>query len=165
MKAKYLLVLIMTIGVVMVSCKKDDDDDDNNGNSGTTPNTGQGTMTLKVDGVDWSATLAVQATNSNGVLTVAGSDSNAQQCQVTIMNASGTGTYQLGGTPTNPNSGRWTKGTGQNDTYTTMLGIGSGTVTITELTANSVKGTFEFTAKNTPQEEVSITDGSFSATF
>jgi len=163
MKAKTLLVMILSIGLVISSCKKDDDD--NSSNSGSNNNTSQGSMSLKINGTDWSATLAVQATNVNGVLSIAGSDANARQCQVTVINPNGAGTYDLGGSQTNSNSGRWTQGTGTNDTYTTMLGLGAGSVTITELTATSVKGTFEFTAKNTALEEVTLTSGSFSATL
>jgi hypothetical protein len=61
--------------------------------------------------------------------------------------------------------GRWTGGLATTQTYTTGVGLGSGTVTITELSATKVSGTFSFTAKNTEQAEVSVTEGSFSANF
>ena len=161
MKARLMLLFLLSVGVVLTSCKKDDEDDDNPG--GNTPAPTQGTMTCKVDGADWSASLAVVATNSGGVFTVTGSDGSAKQCQVTLMNVNGPGTYQIGGSMTNPNAGRWTASTDPADTYSSMLGQGSGTVEITVLTATKTEGTFSFTAKNTAQTTVSITEGSFSA--
>jgi hypothetical protein len=162
MRPRFLFIFILSIGVALTACKKDDGDDDT-GNGGNTPTPGQGTMTCKVDGNDWSASLAVVATNSNGVFTVTGSDANAKQCQVTVMNVNGPGTYELGGSMTNPNTGRWTASTDPADTYSSMLGQGSGTVEITTLTTTKAEGTFSFTAKNTAQQQVSITSGSFSA--
>ncbi len=148
-------MFFLAASLSMTSCNKEDDDDNNNA--------GNGSMSLKHDGSSWSANVAVQGVNTNGVLSVSGSDASANQCNITLYNIPGTGTYQLGGTMTNTNSGRWTQGLGTNDTYTTMLGQGTGTCVITELTASKVSGTFEFTAKNTLGATVTITEGSFSA--
>ena len=157
-----LLSLAMLAGMVLISCNKDDDDnggdDNNNIPSGNM-------MKCQVNGTAWEATLAVVATSDPAVVTCTGSDSNSRQLMFSINNPDGTGTYQLGGSLTNPNMGRWTQGLGQNDTYTTMLGQGSGTVNITAMDDNGFSGTFEFTAKNGAGEEVSIASGEFSATF
>jgi len=162
MKTLGKFLLISLLGVVILSgCSKNDDDDNNQNNNNPTT----GALNCKVDGNDWTASLAVVASNSGGLVTITGSDSNSKQCQVAIYNVSGTGTYQIGGRMTNPNTGRWTEGLGQNDTYMTQLGLGSGTVEITELTATGVKGTFSFTAKNGEGTEVSLTIGSSNATF
>lgn len=161
MKTRFAFMIILSLGIVMTACKKDEGEDDNPG--GNTPTPTQGTLACKVDGADWSASLAVVATNSGGVFTVTGSDSQAKQCQVSIMNINGPGTYQIGGGLTNPNAGRWTASTDPADTYSTMLGMGTGTVEITVLTATHAEGTFSFTAKNTAQQEIGITSGSFSA--
>lgn len=155
-----LIPVIFAALIVFTSCSKDDDEGENNNNN---PNPTTGAMTCKVNGTAWTATLAVVATNANGLLTVTGSDSNAHQCQATVFNHTGVGSYPLGGSMTNPNTGRWTEGLGQNDTYSTMLGLGTGTIEITEITATNVKGTFSFTAKNGAGTEVSITEGSFNA--
>jgi hypothetical protein len=156
MKPIRFLTLIMMAGMIsLVSCKKDNNDDNN-------PATG-GTMTLKYDGNSWTADLAVQAVNTNGVLTVSGSDNSAHQCNITLLNIPGTGTYELGVTMSNPNTGRWTAGLDQNDTYSTSLGQGSGSCTITELTSSKVAGTFNFTAKNLTGTVVTVSEGSFSA--
>jgi len=161
MKAITKLFFITILGAAVISgCNKKDDE-----NAEPDNNTSTGTFTCKVNGTSWTASLAVVATNSGGVLTVTGSDSNAGQCQVIISNPSGTGTYALGGSMTNQSNGRWTQGTGQEDTFTTMLGQGSGSVEITELSDTKVKGNFSFTAKNSAGTDVSITEGSFTSTF
>lgn len=162
MKAITKMILIAFVATaVLTGCSKDDDETNEPENNNPTT----GAMTLKADGADWSASLAVVASNEGGVLTVTGSDSNAHQAQVIIYNASGTGTYTLGGSITNQSNGRWTVGLGQNDTYTTMVGQGQGTVEITEISDTGVKGTFSFTAKNGAGTEVSITEGSFNSSF
>ena len=99
MKKLNLLAILLSMAVItMTSCKKEEDDGGDGGNSGN------GTMTLKYDGSGWSADLAVVASNSNGIVTVTGSDNNAHQAQVIVMNVSGTGTYDLGGSLTATNS-------------------------------------------------------------
>ena len=154
-----MFVMLLTT-MVLVSCSKDDDSDDpvNDSPSGNT-------LTAKIDGAEWVASLAVVASSDPIVVSITGSDSNAAQLMFSINNPAGAGTYTLGGSLTNPNLGRWTQGVGQNDTYTTLLGQGAGTVTITEFSETGFKGTFEFTARNGIQTEVSISDGEFNATF
>jgi hypothetical protein len=155
----FLLISFLAVSLLSGCSKKDDDNTEPETNTPTTA------LTCKVNGTSWPASLAVVATNSGGILTVTGSDSNAKQCQVIIYDANGAGTYTLGGSLTNPNTGRWTEGLNATDTYTTSVGLGEGTAEITELTATSVKGTFQFTAKNTEGTGVTITEGSFDAKF
>lgn len=159
-KTNLVFILMLSIGLVLSSCSKDDDDDGDNGGNNPTPT--QGTMTLKIDGADWNASLAVVATHSGGVFSVTGSDASSKQCGITANGVNGTGSYELGGSLTNPNMGRWTIGTGQADTYTTLLGQGSGTLNINVLTETKTEGTFEFTAKNGAGETVTISSGTFS---
>lgn len=147
-----MIILAATIG--LMSCNKDDD----NNNSGF-----GGSLSLKHDGTSWSANVAVSAVNTNGVLSITGSDGNSNQCNITLYNTPGTGTFDLGVSMSNPNTGRWTQGLGINDTYSTMVGQGTGTCTITELSASKVSGTFQFTGKNTAGTSVTITDGTFTA--
>jgi hypothetical protein len=158
MKSRNLLLMMLIAGVTMLSsCNKNDDD------SGT-PIGSNGSISLKVDGSTWNASLAVQAVNSNGVINVTGSDSNAKQAGVTLYGISAPGTYQVGP----PNAGnmlRWTEGLGQTDTYQANGVIGNGTITVTELSDTKIKGTFSFTGFNTAQTSKQITEGSFEATF
>ncbi|MCB2207468.1 MAG: hypothetical protein KQH67_04160 [Bacteroidetes bacterium] len=149
--------MMLIAGVTMLSsCKKNDDD--------TGPVGSNGSISLKVDGSTWNASLSVQAVNSNGVINVTGSDSNAKQAGVTLYGVSAPGTYQVGP----PNAGnmlRWTEGLGQNDTYQANGVIGTGTVTVTELSDSKIKGTFSFTGYNTSQTSKQITEGTFEANF
>ena len=148
-----LIAGIITLG----SCNKDD------GDSGTPAGT-NGSISLKVDGGTWNASLSVQAVNTNGVINVTGSDSNAKQAAVTLYGVTATGTYQVG-PPNVGNILRWTEGLGQNDTYQASGVLGTGTITVTELSASKIKGTFSFTGYNTAQTSKQITEGSFEANF
>ena len=153
---KLFAAFILVAALSFSGCKKNDDNNNPSGSSGS--------LSLNVDGSNWSATLAVQAVNTNGVINVTGSDSNAKQASVILYGVSTTGTYQVG--PANPsNQLRWTQGLGTNDTYQANGVIGSGTVTVTELSATKIVGTFQFTGYNTTQSSKVITNGSFSANF
>ena len=153
---KLFATLILVAAISFSGCNKNNDDNDPSGSSGT--------MSLTVDGSNWSATLAVQAVNSNGVINVTGSDSNGNQASVILYGATVAGTYQVG--PSNPsNQCRWTAGTDPMNTYQANGVIGSGTITITELTAAKVVGTFQFTGYNTAQASKVITNGKFDVNF
>lgn len=154
----FFLMLTAVAVLGLVSCNKSDDDD-------VTPENpiSNGSLSLKVDGTSWNASLAVQAVNTNGVINVTGSDSNAKQASVILYGVTEPGTY-------NVQAGlqhqlRWTEGLGANDSYIANGLIGSGSITITELSSSKVKGTFQFTGANTAQATKSITEGSFEATF
>lgn len=154
----FFLMLAAVAVLGFTSCDKNSDDD-------VTPENpiSNGTITLKVDGSSWNASLAVQAVNTNGVINVTGSDSDAKQASVILYGVTEPGTY-------NVQAGlqhqlRWTEGLGTNDSYIANGLIGSGSITITELSSSKVKGTFQFTGANTAQATKSITEGSFEATF
>jgi hypothetical protein len=158
MKSRNLLLMVLVAGIITLgSCKKDDGDSGN-------PVGSSGSISLKVDGGTWNASLSVQAVNSNGVINVTGSDSNAKQAAVTLYGVSAPGTYQVG-PPNQSNMLRWTEGLGQTDTYSANGVIGSGTVTVTELSDSKIKGTFSFTGYNTAQTSKQITEGTFEANF
>ncbi len=156
MKTRNLFLgILLAIGVLLVSCKKDDD--------GGSPANSSGSISLVVDGSSWSATLAVQGVNSNGVINVTGSDSNAEQAGVTLVGVTETGTYTI--SMGSPHQLRWTEGLGQDQTYVASGVVGSGTITITELSDSKVKGTFSFTGYNTDGNTKEITDGQFEGNF
>lgn len=161
-KLNTLVTLLLLSGFIFISCSKDDDNADPG--NGDDPPSGN-MLTANINGTDWNASLAVVASSDPGIVTITGSDSNAGQLMFSIFNPTGVGTYSLGGSLTNQNMGRWTQGLGQNDTYTTLLGQGTGTVTISEMTESGFNGTFEFTAKNGAQTEVVINSGEFNASF
>lgn len=105
-------------------------------------------MTFRVDGTAHTAS-SITAGMANGILSIAGTDSS----KITTLSfaitptAAGTGTYTLGPLNAanasiivgNPAAG-WQAG----------VGIGSGTVTITSLTASNAVGTFSFTLTAVP---------------
>lgn len=153
-----ILLLLAFVSTTLLGCSGDDD----------TPIPGvpsSGTMSAKIDGSDWSAVLAVQATKTNGVFQVSGSDNGGKQMNVTIMNYTGPGTYTLGGPATSGNgsNGRWTAGLSSSQTYNTMVGQGEGTCTVSTESGGTVEGTFSFTAKNSDGAQVTVTEGKFKA--
>lgn len=77
---KVFFQALMAVSISLASCYKDDDDNpdpENNNNS-------NGTLTAKINGVDFNATLAVQATLEEEVFVVAGNNGNSQQIQITL---------------------------------------------------------------------------------
>ncbi len=154
---KQIISILAVCATLILGCSKD-----------KTPSLpGQGTLSAKIDGSAWSASLAVQAVVTSGILQVTGSDNAAKQMSVNIMNYTGPGTYVLGGAATSGNgsNGRWTEGLNSTQTYSTMVGQGEGTCTITSDDKGKVEGTFSFNAKNTDGKQVVVTDGKFKASY
>jgi hypothetical protein len=155
-KTKTLLILVAIFTIfALSSCKKSTD----TGN----PATGNGSLSLTYDGNSWNASLSVQAVNTNGIINVTGSDSNAKQASIILMNITAAGTYEI--TTASGNSIRWTEGINANQTYLANGILGSGTITVSEISATSIKGTFSCTGQNTNGDSTNITNGAFEATF
>ncbi len=153
----FILMMIMIGGLLLTSCTKDDDTTPEN------PVAGNGTMSLTVDGSSWTASLSVQGVNTNGVVNVTGSDSNAHQASVILMGVTEPGTYQV--STGSQHQLRWTEGLGQDQTFVANGILGSGTITVTEISSTKVVGTFSFTGFSTASSSKEITNGQFSATF
>lgn len=158
-KFKMLFVALLSISILSLSsCNKEDD--------AVTPDNpliSGGSLSLKVDGTSWNASLAVVGINSNGVINVTGSDSNAHQASIILIGVTEPGTYTI--STGLQHQLRWTEGLGTNESYLANGLIGSGSITVTELSSAKIKGTFQFTGANTDQITKSITEGSFEATF
>jgi hypothetical protein len=120
-------------------------------------------MQLKYDGNDWSATLSVVSSFSNGAVNITGNDASQHQAGIMVYNVNGTGTYTIGSG--SQNMGKWTQGLGQGDTYVANAALGSGEVTFTELTDKKAVGTFYFTGYSAASGKINITEGKFSVTF
>lgn len=137
--------------IFFLSCKKD--------SNTNTPATGNGTMTAKVAGASFTASLAVQASKSGGVLSVAGTGSDGQ-INIAIPSYTGPATYTIGG-------GAFTTATYATTSapitaYSANTVIGSGNVVVTEETGGYVKGTFSFTAYGSGgTTSKAITEGNF----
>jgi len=157
-KVKIIFLALISISILnLTACKKDDAADDN-------PTISGGSMSLKVDGTAWSASLASQAVNTNGVINVTGSDSDAHQVAITLLNVTEPGTYSVGGMG-NQNGIRWTEGLASTDSYLANFALGSGSITITELTSSKIVGTFSGSVANTSQTTKKITEGTFNVSF
>ncbi len=156
MKTRTLLILAAIFATFAISsCKKSTDSGD--------PATGNGSISLTYDGNNWNASLGVQAVNTNGIINVTGSDSDARQAAVTLMGVTAPGTYEI--TATSGNALRWTEGLDPAQTYLANGILGSGSITVSEISASKVKGTFSFNGQNTNGESKSITKGAFEASF
>jgi hypothetical protein len=128
---------------------------------------GKGSMTATIDGEKFDASLAVQAVSVSGLFQVTGSNGKVQQMNISIMSYNGVGEYALGGSATavHKGTGMWTKGLNSQDTYTTQVGLGNGVCKITSDDGKTVEGTFSFTARNTQQQLVNVTEGKFKASY
>ncbi|NOY49298.1 MAG: hypothetical protein GXO88_01840 [Chlorobi bacterium] len=156
MKTRTLLILVAIFATFAISsCKKSTDNGD--------PVTGNGSISLTYDGNNWNASLSVQAVNTNGIINVTGSDSDARQASVILMGVTAPGTYET--TATSGNSLRWTEGLDPAQTYSANGILGSGSITVSEISATKIKGSFSFTGLNTNGESKNITNGAFEASF
>ncbi len=155
-KNLFTLLLFFTLVVAEISCKKDSD----------TNSQSDGTITLNIDGTAWEASLAVQASYSNNLLVIGGSDGDSHQVMLTIMNPATGETYDFGGLGNTNYIGQWTAGTEQTETYSSFaFQSKSGEVSISKLTDSTVEGTFFFQSKNINGDIVTISDGQFSVSF
>lgn len=151
-----LFILLLALTFTFSSCKKEEED--------TAPNS-EGSITAKVNGQPFDATLSVQATLSSSVFAFAGSGTTSandvRQINISIADYNGTGTYNFS---VAGSTAIWSEGTSASDIYTANFIIGSGQVVITEVTDSEIKGTFEFTGSNAGgggSETRTITEGKF----
>ena len=139
------------------ACKSSDATGPNNNNNNHPAN---GSMTAIIDGAAWNAALTVHASNTNGIIGVAGTD--AAQTIAFALAANGTGTFSIG--PLNPENAELTTTGGI--VFTAAGNVGSGSVTITSLTSTAVAGTFTFTmGKSGGGVNKSVTNGAFNIRF
>lgn len=165
---KTLNFKLLTIAFFVVfsfsSCSSDDDD--------ATGSVGSGTMTAKIDGASFSnsndvgqATISSLPTGDN--LIIQASNSDGESINLIVWNYTGTGTYEINSSGTNPNTGIYTETDISNPTNTQIWqapyqNSSIGTVKITEETSTAVKGEFNFKAKNAGDNSVKdITEGLF----
>ena len=159
-----LLAIAFLVVFSFSSCSNDDDD--------STGNVGEGTITAKIDGAAFSnsnnagqATISTLPTGDNLVLQ--GSNSDGVSINLIVWNYTGTGTYEINSTGTNPNTGIYTETDITNPANTQIWqapyqNSSIGSIKITEETTTAVKGEFSFTAKNAGDNSVKdITEGFF----
>jgi hypothetical protein len=128
-------------------------------------------MSARINGAVWtSASALIVASNISGTITITGSESGGGSNRTirleVVTNAAGT--FLIGQPPVVQAgaSARLTQGT---DDWVADSNRGSGTITLTSLTADRVVGAFEFEAPAVPASTAtgsrSVTVGTFSANF
>ena len=158
MVARKRLVSVAALAVA-AACGGDSSKATGPNNTGT----GNRTMSARIDGAAWTATN-VAATGANGTLIVSGVRGTDAAVTITASLVQGTGTQSMGrssivlGTVT-IGSTQWAAGNLQ----------GTGSVTLTLVTATRAVGTFTFTAPavtaSTSPATKTVTQGAFDVTF
>ncbi|HEX5438283.1 MAG TPA: DUF6252 family protein [Gemmatimonadaceae bacterium] len=133
-----------------------------------TPPLEHGSMSAKVDGRDWTATVGLQANYQSGVLAFAGGNSDGSIIAIGLVPSSGPGTYTV--SVPMPTNASYTMPGGTAAVWQAVAGVGgSGTVTLTSLTTTGASGTFSFelppVASTAATGTKSITQGKFALTF
>jgi hypothetical protein len=127
-------------------------------------NNSSGPMSATIDGTAWSSQVPSAVYRSN-IVAIAGLD-NALTTTVSIaFGATGTGTYNLGFGNSNAGSAIVIK---SGKSWGSSLQGGTGSVTLTTLTANHVVGTFTFNAAASGGGATGtsvVTNGKFDITF
>ncbi len=130
-------------------------------NTGPNNQTGDHTMSASVDGSSWSALNAAAARN-NGFVGVGASASDLSTISFAFPDH--TGTFQVGG-----QDGTNASFISGGKSWTAAFGTGgSGTITVTTLTATRVSGTFSFVApalSGGATGSKTVTNGSFDVEF
>lgn len=152
------LILILVLGVFFAACNSDDSNPSGSGNNVN------GTMTAKVNGADWTATIVSKAAKAGPTIVITADEvagGRQKKIQINLMGVSAAGTYSLGGM----NSGAYIDvPAGTTDPNVLMQATEmatSGSITISELSTTKIKGTFSMTT----DEGTSITNGSFDMKF
>lgn len=157
------LVLVALLVLSVPGCGGDDDNPTSPGNGNPNPNPAAG-MTATVNGTAWTS-LVTTAINTGGIVAIGGSNLNGLIGIGLGFQGTMPGVYDIGpGLIANANvsnaaGGLWRA----SDT------MGSGTITVTTLTATRVAGTFSFTAPaqmaGTVPPTMAVTSGAFDVEF
>ena len=155
MKLHSIIALACLAALLLSACDSAGENDADNG---------AGSLSARVDGQGFDASLAVVAPNAGGTLSVTGSDNGGRQIMLAMKNVSSAGTYALDSFIGGPNASfaRYTASPNPTDTYTT-LAASAGTVEIKSLSSSRVEGTFSFEARNSVGQIIRISDGTFAA--
>lgn len=142
----FILALILGISTANISCDKDT----------------LGSMSATIDGAQWEATIAsVIAADYGEYITLVGFDLNTKKVFISIK-ASSTGTYNLQVLESQTETyALYLKSKDDESDGTKKYVSTTGTVTITKLADKKISGTFTFTAANSLEEVIEITNGKF----
>lgn len=160
MKTMKNVMLVLLMSLAVIACNKSDDD------GGDDPQAGDGTLTAKIDGVNYTATLGITArvsgSGASQAFAVSGGTNDSENLQVIINGFDGEGTYEISllniGTysylpdPSNP------------DPSTVVIyTASSGELKVSSYDGTTAQGTFKFSAANlsNPSDTVEVTNGEF----
>ncbi|MEI8135256.1 MAG: hypothetical protein WCH46_09335 [bacterium] len=175
---KYLLCILSVSTMLLSSCNSNSTTGTNNNNNGGTNNTAANTMTVTIDGTNYTMVASGGKGASGGVTvtSIAGADATGKGVGFSLTNITTAGPYSFGysvgaaGLTGAILTYTYTVGS-DNIVYSssTVPGVTSGTLTIQELTATSCKATFTGTVTKIQgtagANTVSITNGSVNATI
>jgi len=172
MKSNFFKINLIVFSLIFIlsSCSNDDD-------GGSSSNASNGTITASIDGDSFQSNAMFSVSNlidQGGIttLTLQGTNNDGNGFTFVINGFDGVGTYEIGGNNTvfvnasyietdvtNPTNSQTWQAPYDDDTV-------RGEFQISEDTGSNVKGTFEFTAKNTNDGSVkSITNGNFNLDY
>ena len=159
--------IVLAVTTILSSCSSSD------GDGGGGGSTAVGTMKAKIAGSNWtSMSMATAATHQNTVLIIQGSDATGKAIQLMIVGVTAPGTFEINNTSAIDAIASYTQANINNPMASLVFAApyeGSGTVgsiTVTDLTATNVKGTFSFTGKNQNGADTKqITNGVFNINF
>lgn len=122
-----------------------------------------GSVSARVDGQQWTATLSVQVNHANSILAF-GASGDGITIGMAMPTATGPATHVIG--PGSPANANLTDGA---VTWAATPAIGGGTITLTSLTSTRATGTFSFTAESSSGTASpatrQVTQGMFDLTF
>ena len=166
--SRFVLSCALALFLVLAGC-------DSGGSNDDLP---LGNMEAEIDGSAWTATNATAnevTAAGNRTLSISGTriDGGTTTLNVSLTALGGgdisPGTYDLGDDATDnlTGTGAYAAGVGPQNTFNIPSGdTPSGTLTIDEISDESVRGTFSFTATNgTTGETVEVTNGSFNVEY
>lgn len=144
----FLSFATLVTAIVMIGCSSD---------STTSPS--GSSMTAKIDGMAFSGSLSTLGTMTNGVLGISGTSNNSYTISIAIPSAAvQTFTIGLGASSATVSVAT---GVTADKLYSANIITGSGTITVTELSATRAKGTFAVVAQNNAGATVTVTEGMF----
>ena len=154
---------IATALLVGLAACGDDPADPNGGNGNGNGGPPNGTMTAQIDGQSWSA-ISIIATYDGELLVIGGADANVTGIGIGSQGVDGPGTYVIGtviganGSVTQDGTMIWFAG----------IGVGSGSITVSSISAVGAVGTFAFVAEPSMGGATGtrvVTNGTFNVTF
>jgi hypothetical protein len=151
---RQLILSILFLAITFYSCSSDDDSGQGGGETNF--------MSAKIDGEDFFTDFPLYFSTTEQIIAVSGqNDENTINIQIAIFNYNGPGTYTI---DTNNQNENIISIIENGTVWLTDQDNGSGTATFTE-EGNFLKGTFVFTAVNSNQETIIITEGQFNVQF